>query len=65
MENSNIISIQEHRINREHYKIGLLIGALRGELENGTVEMESVYSLLTDGVKSAIDSDLAYAGGVR
>lgn len=51
MENSNIINIQEHRINKEHYNIGLIIGALRAELESGTVEIESVYSLLTDGVK--------------
>ena len=65
MENSNIISIQEYRTNKDYYKIGLIIGALRAELENGTVELESVYSLLTDGVKSAIGSDLAYAGGAR
>lgn len=65
MENSNVISIQEHRTNRNYYNIGLVIGALRAELENGTVELESVYGLLTDGVKSAIGSDLAYAGGAR
>lgn len=65
MGNSNIISIQEYRINRNYYNIGLIIGALRAELESGTVELESVYSLLTDGVKSAIGNDLAYAGGAR
>lgn len=65
MENSNIISIQEYIINRDYYSIGIIIGALRAELENGTVELESVYSLLTDGVKSAIGNELAYAGGAR
>ena len=58
MENSNVISIQEYKVNRKYYNIGLIIGALRAELENGTVELGSVYSLLTDGVKSAIGSDL-------
>ncbi|MCM1245517.1 MAG: hypothetical protein NC293_07730 [Roseburia sp.] len=65
MKNSNVISIQEYRISRNYYNIGLIIGALRAELENGAVEIESVYSLLTDDVKSAIGSDLAHAGGVR
>lgn len=64
MENSNVISIQEYKVNRKYYNIGLIIGALRAELENGTVELESVYSLLTEGVRLAIDSDLSYAGGV-
>lgn len=63
--NSNLISIQEYRINRNYYNIGLIIGALRAELESGTVKIESVYGLLTDDVKSAIGSDLAYAGGAR
>lgn len=31
---------------------------MRAELESGTVALESVYDLLTDSVKSAIDSDL-------
>ena len=64
MENSNVISIQEYKVNRKYYNIGLIIGALRAELENGTVELVSVYSLLTEGVRLAIDSDLSYAGGV-
>ena len=63
MNKSNIVNIQEYKINRNYYTIGLLIGALRAELENGTVEPESVYGILTDSVKSAIYSDLAYAGG--
>lgn len=64
MRSSNIISIQEYRTNKSYYNIGLVIGALRAELENGTVELESVYSLLTDSVKSAIGSDLSRVGGV-
>lgn len=64
MKNSNIVNIHEHKINKTYYSIGLLIGALRAELENGTVEPESVYNFLTDGVKSAISNDLAFAGGV-
>ena len=63
MDKSNIINIHEYKINRNYYTIGLLIGALRAELENGTVEPESVYGILTDSVKSAIYSDLALAGG--
>lgn len=63
MKNSNIVNIHEYRINRDYYNIGLIIGALRAELENGTVALESVYSLLTDRVKSAIDSDIAHVGG--
>lgn len=64
MKNTNIVNIHEYKINKTYYSIGLLIGALRAELENGTVELESVYNLLTDGVKSAISNDLAFAGGV-
>ncbi len=63
MKNSNIVNIHEYRINKNYYNIGLIIGALRAELESGTVALESVYGLLTDGVKSAIDSDLAHMGG--
>lgn len=64
MKNSKIINIQRYKINKNYYTIGLLIGALRAEMENGTVELESVYGLLTDRVKSTIDSDLATAGTV-
>ena len=64
MKNSNVVSIHEYKINKTYYSIGVLIGALRAELENGAVDPESVYNLLTDRVKSAISSDLAFAGGV-
>lgn len=64
MKNSSVINIHEYKINKTYYSIGLLIGALRTELENGTVEPEFVYNLLTDSVKSAIGNDLAFAGGV-
>lgn len=57
-EKSNVIDFQRYKINKEYYNIGLIMGALRAELENGTVALESVYGLLTDNVKSAIDSDL-------
>ncbi len=63
MKNSNVVNIQEYRISKNYYNIGLIIGALRAEVENGTVALESVYGLLTDRVKSAIDSDIAYIGG--
>lgn len=64
MKKSSVVNIQEYRINKNYYTIGLLIGALRAELENGTVKLESVYSILTDDVKSAISGDLATAGVV-
>lgn len=63
MKDSNIVNIQEYKTNRNYYKIGLIIGALRAELENGTVALESVYGLLTDRAKSAIDSSLIGVGG--
>ena len=63
MKNSNVVNNQEYRIRKNYYNIGLIIGALRAEVENGTVALESVYGLLTDRVKSAIDSDIAYIGG--
>lgn len=63
MKNSKVVNIQEYKINRNYYNIGLIIGALRAELENGTVALESVYGLLTDSVKTAINSDLACIGG--
>ena len=63
MKNSNVVNIQEYRISKNYYNIGLIIGALRAEVENRTVALESVYGLLTDRVKSAIDSDIAYIGG--
>ncbi len=63
MKNSNVVNIQEYRISKNYYNIGLIIGALRAEVENGTVALESIYDLLTDRVKSAIDSDIAYIGG--
>ena len=63
MKNSNVVNIKEYRISKNYYNIGLIIGALRAEVENGTVALESVYGLLTDRVKSAIDSDIAYIGG--
>lgn len=65
MKNSNVVNIQEYRIRKNYYNIGLIIGALRAEVENGTVALESVYGLLTDRVKSAIDSDIAYIGGTN
>ncbi len=65
MKNSNVVNIQEYRIRKNYYNIGLIIGALRAEVENGTVALESVYDLLTDRVKSAIDSDIAYIGGTN
>lgn len=65
MKNSNVVNIQEYRISKNYYNIGLIIGALRAEVENGTVALESVYGLLTDRVKSAIDSDIAYIGGTN
>jgi hypothetical protein len=63
MKNSNVVNIHEYKINRNYYNIGLIIGALRAELEKGTVSLESAYGLLTDGVKSTIDIDRTYAGG--
>ena len=65
MKNSNVVNIQEYRISKNYYNIGLIIGALIAEVENGTVALESVYGLLTDRVKSAIDSDIAYIGGTN
>ncbi len=65
MKNSNVVNIQEYRISKNYYNIGLIIGALRAEVENGTVALESIYDLLTDRVKSAIDSDIAYIGGTN
>ena len=59
------VNIQEYRISKNYYNIGLIIGALRAEVENGTVALESIYDLLTDRVKSAIDSDIAYIGGTN
>ncbi len=63
--NSNIVSTQEYRINKNYYSIGLIIGALRAELENGTVDLESAYNLLTEGVKASISNELACVGGAR
>lgn len=63
MKNSKIINFQNYRINKDYYTIGLIIGALRAELENGTVKPESVYGLLTDSAKFAISDELACAGG--
>lgn len=63
MKKSNIVNIHEYKIHKNYFTIGLLVGALRAELENGTVEMESVYSILTDNVKQAISSDLVQTGG--
>lgn len=65
MESLNIVSIQEYRINKNYHNIGLVIGALRAELENGSVDVEDVYNLLTDGVKSALCGDLSCTGGAR
>ena len=56
-------NFEEDEINSRYYNIGLLIGALRAELEKGTVSLESAYGLLTDGVKAAIDSELIHKGG--
>ena len=63
MKNSNVVNIHEYKINRNYYNIGLIIGALRAELEKGTVSLGSAYGLLADGVKSTIDIDRTYAGG--
>ena len=54
MENSNTIDIQDYKINRDYYNIGLVIGALRAELENGSVAIEDAYNLLTDRVKTLL-----------
>lgn len=56
-------NFEEDEINSRYYNIGLIIGALRAELEKGTVSLESAYGLLTDGVKAAIDSELIHKGG--
>lgn len=63
-EKSNVIDFQRYKANKEYYNIGLIMGALRAELESGTVALESVYDLLTDSVKSAIDGDLTCMRGV-
>lgn len=63
MENSNVVNIQEYRINKNYYNIGLVIGALRAELETGTVKLEAVYGLLTDRTRSEINSSLTCIGG--
>ena len=63
MTKSNIIDFQEHKSNKDYYAIGLVLGALRAELETGSVAVEDVYSLLTDSVKSAIGEDLMTVGG--
>lgn len=65
MKKSNIITIQEYKINKNYYNIGLIIGALRAELEKGTVDLESVYNLLTENVKASISSEFSCAGGTR
>ena len=64
MKNSNVINIQDYKINRDYYNIGLIIGALRAELENGSVAIEDAYNLLTDRVKNSIMGDLSCLGGV-
>ena len=64
MKKSNIIDFQEHKSNRDYYAIGLVLGALRAELETGSIAVEDVYSLLPDGVKSTIGDDLMAVGGV-
>ncbi len=63
MEKSSTIDIQDYKINRDYYNIGLVIGALRAELENGSVALEDAYSLLTDRVKNSIMGDLSCLGG--
>ncbi len=63
MKKSNIVYIQDYKINRDYYNIGLIIGALRAELENGSVAIKDAYNLLTDRVKNSIMGDLSYLGG--
>jgi hypothetical protein len=65
MKNSKVISFQEHKICKNYYNIGLVIGALRAELENGTVGIEDVYNLLTTDIKSAIGKEISCNGGAR
>jgi len=65
MKKSNIITIQEYKINKNYYNIGLIIGALRAELEKGTVDLESVYNLLTENVKASISNEFFCTGGTR
>ncbi len=63
MGKSNTIDIQDYKINKNYYNIGLIIGALRAELENGSVAIEDAYNLLTDKVKNSIMGDLSCLGG--
>ena len=63
MGKSNTINIQDYKINRDYYNIGLVIGALRAELENGSVAIEDAYNLLTDRVKNSIMGDLSRMRG--
>lgn len=63
MEKSNTINIQDYKINRDYYNIGLVIGALRAELENGSVAIEDAYNLLTDRTKNFIMGDWLCLGG--
>lgn len=65
MENSNIVNTQNNRNNTNYFNIGLIIGALRAELENGSVEIEAAYNLLTDEVKNAISGELSCVGGAK
>lgn len=58
MKNSKIVDFQEHKSNKDYYTIGLVIGALRAELEAGSISVEDVYSLLTDSVKRIIVEEL-------
>lgn len=66
MEKLKIVNFPEYKSNKNYYyAIGLVLGALRAELEAGIITVEDVYSLLTDDVKSAISDEVAIRGVAR
>lgn len=56
------IKIVKDNFNKRYYNIGLIIGALRAELESGSVAMEDAYNLLTDRVKNSLREEFILNG---
>lgn len=63
MGKSNMVDIASCRRLRESYRIGLVLGAVRAEIDAGTLTLADVYSLLSERSRNAISGDIARAGG--
>lgn len=63
MKNSNIVNFQEYTTCKKYYNIGLVLGVIRAGLENGTISLEKIYTILPERELSIVREECTKIGG--